>query len=150
MNLKNYTSSVPVITSISRIEHRLAQAGATHIAKSYNGERPVGMVFQIPIQNVPVTFKLPAKVDKVLNYLIKQRIRPPKPTALTAIKAQADRTAWKILSDWVDIQISMVQLDQAEPVEVFLPYAYDPGSDSTLFDKFKKSGFKQLTAGATH
>lgn len=40
MNLKNYTSSVPVINSIAKIEHRLAQAGATHIAKEYDRERP--------------------------------------------------------------------------------------------------------------
>lgn len=145
MNLKNYTSSVPVITSIGRIEHRLAQAGATHIAKSYNKERPVGMIFQIPINNVPMTFKLPAKSDKVFEFMIKQRTRPPKQSQREAIQMQADRTAWKILSDWIDIQVSMIQLDQAEAIEVFLPYAYDGRNDRTLFEKMKDNNFKLLT-----
>lgn len=144
MNLKNYTSSVPVLNSISRIEHRLAQAGSTHIAKSYDKERPVGMIFQIPVNNIPMTFKLPAKSDKVFEHMLKQRSRPPQPSQRDAIKMQADRTAWKILSDWVDIQVSLIQLDQAEAIEVFLPYAYDGKNDRTLFERMRENNFKLL------
>ena len=144
MNLKNYTSSVPVINSIGKIEHRLAQSGATHIAKSYERERPVGMIFQIPVNNIPMTFKLPAKTDKVLDHMLKQRSRPPQASQREAIKMQADRTAWKILSDWVDIQVSLIQLDQAEAIEVFLPYAYDGKNDRTLFEKMRDNNFKLL------
>ena len=78
MNIKNYTSSVPVINSINKIEFRLSQAGATHIAKSYDKERPIGMIFQIPVNGVPLTFKVPAKSDKVFDYMLKQRKSPPK------------------------------------------------------------------------
>ena len=144
MNLKNYTSTVPMTNSISKIEHKLAQAGATHIAKSYNKERPVGMIFQIPINGNPMTFKLPAKTERVLDFMVRQRARPPKKTQLEAIRKQADRTGWKILSDWIDIQVSIIQLDQAEPIEVFLPYLYDGKKDRTLFDKLKESDFKLL------
>jgi|SRR3990172_2464775 len=92
MNLKNYTSSVPMANSISRIEHKLAQAGATHIAKSYEGERAIGMIFQIPINGAPMTFKLPAKANRVFDYMVKQRSRPPKKNQLGSIRTQADRT----------------------------------------------------------
>lgn len=146
MNLKNYTSSVPVLNSISRIEHRLAQAGATHIAKHYDKERPVGMIFQIPINNIPMTFKLPTKADRVFDFMIKQRARPPQQSQKQAIRMQADRTAWKILSDWIDIQVSLIQLDQAEAIEVFLPYAYDGRNDRTLFEKMKENNFKLLNS----
>ena len=147
MNIKNYTSSVPVINSISKIEFRLAQAGATHIAKSYEKEKPVGMIFQIPVNGIPLTFKLPAKIGKVTDFLIKQRSKPPKPDTKKTIELQAERTAWKILADWIDIQVSIIQLDQAEPAEVFLPYSYNPASDQTLFEMMNNNGFNQLTAG---
>lgn len=148
MNLKNYTSSVPVINSIGRIEHRLAQAGATFISKAYAEDksgRPIGMIFQIPVKDVPVTFKLPAKTERVFDYMIKLRNRPPNESQKEAILMQADRTAWKILSDWIEIQVSLIQLDQAEAIEVFLLYVYDGKSDKTLFDKMKDGGFKQLS-----
>ena len=114
MNLKNYTSSVSINTSIQKIEHRLTQAGATHIAKSYKGEIPDGMIFQIPVNNNPMTFQLPSKIEKVYDFMIKQKKFGYKKDVQETTKKQAGMTAWKILSDWIDIQVSMITLDQAE------------------------------------
>jgi len=123
MNLKNYTTSTPVINSINRIEYRLSQAGAVHISKSYDNNRPVGIMFQIMINNYPMIFKLPARQEKVYEFMRKQRKNPPTKVQEDSIRLQADKVAWKILSDWVDIQISLIQLDQAEIIELFLPYS---------------------------
>ena len=68
------------------------------------------MIFQIPINGNPMTFKLPAKTDRVFDFMVRQRARPPKENQLEAIRKQADRTGWKILSDWIDIQVSIIQL----------------------------------------
>lgn len=148
MAIKNYTSTVPMVNAIARIEHRLAQAGATDINKTYEGGKPTGMIFRIIVENQPVTFKLPAKVDRVLNHLKMLRKKPPTKTQLESLKAQADRTAWKILNDWIDIQVSMIELEQAEPMEIFMPYLYDPQSKQTLFEKAKENQFRQLTERA--
>ena len=146
--IKNYTSSVPMLTSISRIEYRLAKAGALHIAKSYKNEMPVGMMFQLDNgKGIPLTFKLPAKTDKVFEWLRYQRKRPPTKSQLAQLEQQANRTAWKILSDWIDIQISMIEIGHTEAMQVFLPYAYDVNEDKTLYEKIKETNFKMLTAG---
>ena len=60
------------------------------------------------------------------------------------ITEQAQRTSWKILYDWVQVQVSMIQLQQAEFIEVFLPYCYDREADKTFYEKLKGNGFKQL------
>lgn len=146
MSIKNYTSTVPMINSIARIEHRLIQGGVTIISKDYEDGKPKGMIFQINNNGIPMTFKLPAKADRVFEWLKMQRKKPPTKTQLEGIKAQADRTAWKILSDWIDIQISLIELDQAEAMEIFLPYIYDGKTDQTLYEKMKETNFKQLTA----
>ncbi len=145
-SLKNYTSTVSVIKSISRIEDRLARAGATHIAKIYeegSTGRPIGMIFQISSNDIPMTFKLPAKIEAVFKVFM-QEMKKPRSSTKANIKAQADRTAWKILSDLIDIQVSLIQLNQVEAIEVFLPYMYDSKSDRTLFEKMKQENFKML------
>lgn len=38
MNIKNYTSSVPVATTVARIEQMIADAGATGIRKEFVAE----------------------------------------------------------------------------------------------------------------
>jgi hypothetical protein len=144
MNIKNYTSSVSIINSINRIEFRLSQAGATHIAKTYEKERPTGMIFQIPVNGFPLTFKVPSKVDKVYEYMLKQRKSPPTQSAKETVRQQADRTAWKILADWVDIQVSLIEINHVETIEAFLQYTYDGREDKTLFEKMKQENFKLL------
>ena len=144
MKIRNYTSSTSIINSINKIEHRLSSFGASHIAKLYEEERPVGMIFQIQINGMPLTFKIPAKSKAVFDVLWKE-VRRPRPETKKNIKAQADRTAWKLLSDWIDVQVSMIKLDQAETIEIFLPYVYDAKTDRTLFEKMKENNFKLLT-----
>jgi len=144
MNLKNYTSSVSVVSSINKIEHRLVSAGATHIAKVYDDDKNVkGITFQIPVNDKPLLFKLPASSESVFNVLWKE-VRRPRPDTRKNIQQQADRTAWKLLSDWVDIQISFIRMEQVEFLEVFLSYCWDPVTDKTYFDKIRENKFQAL------
>src|SRR5574343_1267827 len=112
MNLKNYTSSVPVERSVMNIEHHLVRAGAGHIAKSYDTNGVLtGITFQIVKGNVNTVFKLPAKWEKCFEVMFKE-VRKPRPETRERVKEQAQRTAWKILHDWVEIQVSLIQLEQ--------------------------------------
>lgn len=147
MNLKNYTSTVPMVNSIQRIEHRLAQVGATFITKEYDPARPgvpIGMVFQININGNPVNFKVPAKAERVYKYMVKQRSKPPTNPQLEKIRDQANRTAWKILSDWIDLQVSLIEVDQMDFVEAFLPGSFNPRTGETLYDEIKAANYSKL------
>lgn len=144
MNLKNYTSQVPMVRSIDRIEKLLMEMDSTHITKRFEKGACVGIFFQIRVDGIFIPFQLPANIEEVEAYLMKDNKR------MTAgmrdrIAAQAHRTAWKTIAEWVEIQITMILMKQAKPLQVFLPYVYDPGNDNTFYDRVEASGLKLLT-----
>jgi len=63
------------------------------------------------------------------------------------IPQQAERTAWKIVADWVDAQLAMVELAQVEILQVMLPYVYDPAKDQTLYEMAKAKGIAGFLPG---
>jgi len=144
MNLKNYTSSVPANRSIQLIEELLINEGATNINKTIGEDKEInGVTFDIPIKDKTFVFKLPSKVDLVYERL-RKAIRRPTPVALENCKAQAKRTAWKILYDWVQIQVSMIQINQVEILEVFLPYMYSRLDNKTYFETLRDNNYNSL------
>ena len=143
MNLKNYTSSVPAVTSMGRIEQALVKAGATDISKKYEDGICVSITFRMMVQLQPLFFQLPAKVDACFNVLYKE-VKRPRPDTKALIRQQAERTAWKIISDWVEIQLSMILLEQADAMQIFLPYVYNPATEQTFYNQLKEGGFKAL------
>src|SRR3972149_3728488 len=138
MNIKNYTSTVPVSKSVQNIEELFEKAGSTSISRFYENNKLAGFYFSIPIDGKPITFKVPAKPLAVKRIMEKQVKRARRGT-MNLIWEQAERTAWKLLNEWVHLQLSMIQ--------VFLPYAFDSSNNVTLFEKLKEVGFKQLTSG---
>lgn len=143
MNLKNYTSEVPAHRSMSTIEKNLVDAGATDISKKYEEGICRAITFRMLINQQPLFFKLPAQVDACFKVMWAE-VKRPRPETKGNVIRQSEMTAWKIVCDWVEVQLSMIRLDQCEALQVFLPYVYDPSSDQTFYDKLKGTGFKAL------
>ncbi len=146
MNLKNYTSTVPASTSMARIQRSLVEAGATDISMRFDPETKIctAITFRMVLTGqVPMFFQLPAKIDPCFKVLYAE-VKRPQPDTKKRIREQAERTAWKIVSDWVDIQLSMILLEQAEPLQLFLPYVYNPEKEVTFYEQLKQSNFKPL------
>lgn len=136
MNIKNYTSTVDASRSMARIEEMLVEIGATNINKQYQDKTCTGITFLLYDQQLQQTlaFHLKAQVEECFTVLWKDVKRPQANTKVT-LQQQANKTAWKILSDWTEIQCSMILLKQAKPLQMFLPFMYDMQSNETLFDK---------------
>jgi hypothetical protein len=146
VNLRNYTSETTVEKSVADIMRLLVSAGATQIGMDYKDQMLSGVVFKMAVGPLPVLFRLPARPEAVAK-VMKDEVKKPRAGTFKRIDEQAERTAWALLRDWVHVQVSMIAMEQAEAIQVFLPYAWDPAKEQTFFDRMKGNGFKQLSAG---
>jgi hypothetical protein len=145
MNIKNYTSTVEASRSMARIEELLVEIGATNINKKYEEKICTGITFLLFDQQLQQTlpFHLKAQVDECFIVLWKD-VKRPRPDTKATLQQQANRTAWKILCDWTEVQCTMILLGQAKPLQMFLPFMYDTKTSETLFDKISMGKVKLL------
>ncbi len=137
MNIKNYTSTTPAAVSMARIEEKLVQVGATNISKSYREDKACsGITFVIYDERIgqSIPYHIKAKVQECFDILW-QDVKRPRADTKTKTLDQANRTAWKIVSDWIEIQCTMIILGQAEPMQMFLPFAFDLKKNETFYEK---------------
>lgn len=151
ISIKNYTSSVPAETSIARIESKLAAAGASGIMKLYENKQVSALVFRFELHGgKSFSFRVPSNTSACYDALWKDyclRVSRPRDDTKRTIREQAHRTAWKLVQDWVDIQISMIVMRQVQFLEVFLPYAWD--GKQTYFESLQANNFKALPEQTT-
>lgn len=159
MFLKNYTSDVPVSESIRRIETVLLKCGVTGIMKEYAAnQKIVAITFRVTdASDRSWMIRIPAKekeaVDALfLDYAAGDPISKDgrllgtwtqrKKKQRKDFVSQGERTAWRIMKDWVEVQMSMIQLKQADVMEVFLPYVFD--GRRTYYQSLSESNYAGL------
>ena len=150
MNLKNYSSTVPVETTITRIEQYLIGTGlVSGIGKEYTtGTNPVvkSIGFQIEYEpgKLPLTVKLSAKVNECADFFWKEHCASARRNRRVKedFMEQAARTAWRLQEDDVRVQTSLIMLKQRTVVEAFMASIWD--GERTFYQRIKDSGFKQL------
>ncbi len=129
MPIKNYTTRVDVYQSLGEIQGALAKNGARKIMIDYDEKgNPVGVTFGINTPQGSLGFLLPANIEGVLKVFAKQKIKTDR--------AQAERTAWRNIRDWVLAQMAFVEAGNVEVDEVFLPYLTD-GKGRTLYQVYQ-------------
>lgn len=161
MFLKNYTSDVPVSRTIARIEETLIKCGVMDITKEYSPTGDVAaVIFTIKMgDDKPVSIRLPADKDSAhkalwLDYVDGEELSSDgkkitewpsrKRRTHQSFREQAERTAWKLMQDWVEIQLSLIQMKQADVVQVFLPYVWDARTHQTFYQALKANGFRGM------
>lgn len=143
--MKNYTSTVDVATTIWKIEQLLVSFRAKNISKDYDERMEVcGIIFTIEVPGLgPQFIRLPSSPDAVFKVLASQRKGKLDQKARELVMEQAKRTSWKLMQDWVEVQLSLIQMRQAEAVQVFLPFLWN--GTRTFYQIARDSGFKALT-----
>jgi hypothetical protein len=155
-NIKNYTSSVPASQSISKMERLLIDAGARNILKNYgDGQTCIGLAFDLPYKDpdspltVTLQFKFAVDVKAVFQAILdnQRRSRVLSRSAKESLMAQAERTAWKLELDSLEINLARISIQTAKLPQILLGYMYNYATDKTMYDMVKEGGFKMIGDG---
>lgn len=119
MALKNYTTKVPANRSVQEIQDMLQGAGASGVLLEYEKGtgRISGLSFQIEFDKKKMGFKLP------LNWRDAQKVLQSEGNNRAHDDDYCYRVSWRILRDWVDVQVALITIKQVQLQQVFLPYA---------------------------
>lgn len=130
MPLLNYTTKVDVYTTVGEIQSQLVKHGARKIMQEYNDEGGIdSLTFLIDTPLGIRSIRLPSRTDAVAAVLLRQKIK--------CDRAQAERVAWRILKDWVEAQMAILESEMVTIDEVFLPYMID-GAGNTVYQLYSQ------------
>ena len=131
MPLLNYTTTVNVYTTLGEIQAQLVKHGARKIMQDYDDDgRISALSFLVDTPTGPRGIRLPANVDAVHAVLTRQRVK--------CDREQAERVAWRIVKDWVEAQMAILESEMVQMDEIFLPYMVN-NSGQTLFQAYRNN-----------
>ena len=138
MAILNYTTTVDAFKKVSEIEYILVKHKAKSIMKHYDGESITGLSFLIDngYQQIPV--RLPVKTDECLKVLKKEKAAGKKNIKDT--REQAERVAWRILKDWVEAQMALLDIEMVTFEEIFLSYI-ETNNGKTIYQRLEEKKF---------
>jgi len=140
MALLNYRTRVDATRTAAEIQAILAKAGAKRIMQEFDDAGEVSsLAFQLKIADGQLaSFQLPVDWRPVDAVLRKQKVN--------AGEATARNVAWRIVKDWVEAQVAIIETKMVEPEQVFLPYLISSGG-KTVYEHFKDDSRFLLGSG---
>ena len=147
MSLFMETTKISPESTVATIQKLLGQYGASAILIEYQNGEVSGVSYRFKVGETEIPFRLPCRWNSIFTLLQRER----KARALKHEKddmEKSKRVAWRQILRWLEAQLALVDTGMVKTEEVFLAYI-QVSPKETLFEKFKKSGwkFKQLTAG---
>jgi hypothetical protein len=126
----NFSTTVAAEKTAAECVLMLGHYGATQVTLFF-GEHalPTGMTFVIDTPGGQRGYKLTADFDRACRALLNNREVPRKNSG----RAQAERTAWKTLRDWLASQLLMIETGLLDPEQALLAYSVNE-QGRTLWD----------------
>jgi len=122
MPILNYTTSIDPHKTVAEIQKMLASKGARGILLEYNQHGdPSAVMFQIEVKGQPLRYRLPCRAERVWDVLGKQWKAGKVERRHTSME-HATRVGWRIIKDWIEAQLAIVEAGMVDMTEVFLPY----------------------------
>ncbi len=121
MPILNYTTEISAARTVGEIQNILARAGAASIRVDYQDKEPDAVIFMLMIGYAPVEFRVPSRWQGVHSILHRDDSPGMRPKFRTEVHAR--RVAWRIVKDWIEAQLALVESGQATLPQLFLPHA---------------------------
>jgi hypothetical protein len=139
MAILNYTTTINAFKTVSEIEYILMKHNAKSIMKNYEGESIIGLSFLIDTGNQQIPVRLPVKINECLEVMKQEKRNNPR-SSIKATREQAERVAWRILKDWVEAQMALLDIEMVRFEEIFLPYI-ETTSGQTIYERLESQQF---------
>ena len=148
MPLLNYSTRIEAHRTVSEITAILVRHGASRIMQEYDGSgNIVALKWSLAGRYGTLGYAMPVNYEAVYEVLTEEG-RIFKGDAERR-KEQARRVAWRILKDWIEAQIALLESGMVEMEEIFLPYMLAGDSDRTLYNALVAGEFRNLALLAT-
>ena len=118
MPILNYTTQIDVEKTVGEVQRILGKHQAQSIKTDYEDSQVVALSFLLDIGGKKAGFRLPCDWRPVLQLMEQD----PKVPRRLCDQTQAVRVAWRIIKDWVEAQMALVDTSMVKTEEVFLPY----------------------------
>lgn len=140
MAILNYTTKISVDKTTAEIQAKLGKAKAQAVMCEYENGIVSHIAFRIDTPHGTMMFRLPANTGGVLRAMKKAKLPASK-----CNEEQAARVAWRIVKDWVEAQLAIIEAEMATMAEVFLPYA-QTNTGKTVYENLLEKGLPALEA----
>ena len=150
MPILNYTTDVAAEKSVAEITQLLTRHGANKILTDIQNGEVVAIAVQIHTPDGLMGFRLPVEWQRVVAVLEQQKEKARrKGERFRAVvnEEQAKRVGWRIVKQWLEAQLALIETQMVTLDQVFLPYAVTK-SGGTLYQEMKES--KYLLLGGSH
>ena len=118
----------------------LVKKGATEILTHYGpGGMATGLKWRMETATGTLGFSLPINAEAVFEILTRDRVMKTNPAARMQ---QANRTAWRIIKEWILAQMALIETEMVTVEEVFLPYMLT--GKQTLYQALSNGDLKML------
>jgi hypothetical protein len=152
MGLLNYTTQISVEKTVSEIQAMLAKAKASAVLSEFDGcGNVIAISFKVPTKMGLLAFRLPCDPQAIQQVLNNQVRSGQIPKRFLNDSAQALRVGWRIIKQWLEAQLAIVETKMVTIDQVFLPYA-QTASGETLYEMIAARGYNvlQLEAPKSH
>jgi hypothetical protein len=136
----NYSTSIAVEKTVGEIQAILVKHRCRGMQTRHSASGEItSLSFTLATEYGQRDYLLPVNVDAVLKTLVAEKNagRLPNLPSSRVDRAQAARVAWRILKDWLEAQLAIVQTRVLSIDQVLLPFMLT-GGQRTVFQVYQE------------